>query len=372
VTSAHRNRAPAAQEPEAESILSHSSYNRTRRVTTILRFPKLGRIVTFFCLVVALAYGLDAIISHGLRQIGTSKFGSLNKIVSGKVNADIIVNGSSRALNHYDPRIISDLTGMSAYNLGMNGVQIDVQMAVLQTYLKHNTKPKLVVQNIDAFIFEATEQGQIYDPGLYMPYLADAQLYEPLRRIDPAVWKWKHMPLYGYAVEDMRFTWISGLLGCLGYSGREDYFLGFNPRYTEWTEDFERFKASIGDGKSYRIERRAIEAFTSIIETCRAQNIPLIFVYSPEYYEMQGLVRNRNAIFGTIQQFCAKFQILFWDYSESALCQQRDYFYNSQHLNARGAEQFSRELSLQLRRDVFDPAKPLTKTQSSPLGPGRL
>ena len=37
------------------------------------------------------------------------------------------------------------------------------------------------------------------------------------------------MPLYGYTAEDMRFTWVWGLLGCLGFSGPEDYYLGFNP-----------------------------------------------------------------------------------------------------------------------------------------------
>ncbi len=300
-----------------------------------------------------MAYGLDLLVSSGLRRISTSKFGSLNRVVSGKVNTEVVINGSSRALNHYDPRIISQVTGLSAYNLGMNGVQVDVQLAMLRTYLSLNAKPRLVIQNLETFIFEATAQGQIYDPGLYIPYLRHDELYRPLRAIDPAAWKWKHIPLYGYAVEDMRFTWVWGLLGCVGFSGREDYFLGFNPRHTEWTEDFDRFKSAVGDGKTYRIDRRGLEALTAIIETCAAQGIELILVYSPEYFEMQPLVSNREEIFATLRELCARHRIPLWDYSDSPISRQRNNFYNSQHLNARGAERFSTDLANRMREHGF-------------------
>jgi hypothetical protein len=312
--------------------------------------PRRGllRIAAFFALLGAAAYGLDGVIASGLRAIPTSKFGSLNRVMSGRVNAAIVINGSSRALTHYDPRIIQESTGRSAYNLGMNGIQIDVQLAILKAYLNHNRAPELVIQNLEAFSFETTRSGEIYDPGIYLPHLSDPDLYAALLAIDPAVWKWKHLPLYGYVVEDVRFSWITGLLGRAGIAGHEDYFQGFNPRFVQWTDEFDRFRTAAPNGVRYAIEPRGLRALTELIQLCRARGIRLVLVYSPEYVEMQALERNRVQIFARFRELSARFGVPLWDFSDSNLCRDKGNFYNSEHLNADGAAAFSREIGLRL------------------------
>jgi hypothetical protein len=309
------------------------------------------QLCAFFAFIGALALLLHAGINQGLRRIKTSKFGSLNQVMSGRVNADIIINGSSRALVHYDPRIISAATGLSAYNLGMNGIQTDVQAAVLKAYLNKNKKPQLVVQNLEAFTFEATRPGEIYDPAAYIPYLKDAEFFEDLRKVDPAVWKWKHIPLYGYVVEDLTFTWFWGLAGLFGYSGPENYFRGFNPRYKEWTEDFARFLSIRHEEKvEYRIDARAVSALTEILRICREMDIPVVLVFSPEYIGMQQMAGNRATIFAEFQKLAQTYQAELWDYSADPICRDVTYFYNSQHLNARGAAIFSNHVSARISR----------------------
>jgi len=270
--------------------------------------------------------------------------------MSGGVDADIIINGSSRALVHYDPRIIQQATGLSAYNLGMNGVQIDVQLAVLKAYLRLNRKPKLVIQNLESFSFVTTKPGEIYDPAAYLPYLSEDILYKSLKEIDPVVWKWKYIPLYGYVVEDMTFTWARGLLGLVGYSGPETYFSGFNPRQMRWTEDFEQYRTSVGPaGVVNRITPQGINALRELIRTCKDAGIELILAYSPVYHEMQALEKNRAEIFAEFERQAAGFGIPLWDFSDSPICRERDYFYNSQHLNASGAAHFSNAVGQRLR-----------------------
>lgn len=311
-------------------------------------FQGAFKIALFFFIVALLAFALNLAINHGLRSIKTSKFGAFNQVMSGRVNADIVISGSSRALCHYDPRTLQKMTGQSAFNLGMNSSQIDVQLAVLKTYLKHNAAPKLVIQNLDLFTFVTTRKGEIYDPGHFLPYLYEAELYEALVRIDSEVWKWKHIPLYGYAVADMRYTSISGLLGCLGISGREDYFLGFNPRNEKWSRDFENFRASNPDGVNFPVEPEGVRALEALIRTCREKGIQVILVYSPEYYEMQKLELNREKIIGMFQEISKRFDVPFWDYSASPLCRQEQLFHNSQHLNADGATLFSADFASRL------------------------
>jgi hypothetical protein len=275
--------------------------------------------------------------------------------VQGKVNADIIISGSSRALTHYDPRLIQEEVGRSAFNIGINGSQTDMQLALLKTYLSHNTAPALVIHNLDLFSFVTTRE--VYDPAQYLPYLKEAPLYEALREFQPAVSKWRWLPLYGYTVEDLRFTWMQGFKGFFGIQPPETHFLGYTPRETPWTGEFEAFRAQHPDGVSFEVEKRGVRLMEELVQVCRQRQVSLIFVYSPVYYEMQPLVRNRDEIFGQFKKICDPFSIPLWDYSDSPLCRDQGNFYNSQHLNARGAAKFSREVAARLKSSGLDRLK---------------
>ena len=53
-------------------------------------------------------------------------------------------------------------------------------------------------------------------------------------------------------------------------------------------------------------------------------------------------------IMALFQSIAEQFKIPLWDYSDSILSQQRNFFNNSEHLNAGGAEIFSKDLSQRL------------------------
>ena len=308
----------------------------------------IGRFLAFAGLVLLLAFLLDATISRGLRRINTSAFGVWNQIVDGVINADIVITGSSRALVHYDPRLISERTGLTVFNIGLNGSQTDMQLARLKTYLAHNSRPKLVIHNLDLYSFQTTHNG-VYDPGQYVPYLNDPEIYSAVARLNPDVWKARFVPLYGYTVEDLRFYWIQGIAaGVFGWTPPEDHFLGFKPRHLHWTDDFERFRLKNPQGVRFEIEANGVAVLHELLDLCLKQNIGVVLVYSPEYQVMQTLTANRAQIFEGFHDLQRRFGVPIWDYSASPISAQREYFYNSQHLNATGAAAFSRDLSERL------------------------
>ena len=311
------------------------------------RFDGVARIACFFTVIFVGILGLDRTITFGLRHVKTGQYGVSNRIMQGKVNAQLVITGSSRALSHYDPRILETKTGLSGFNLGRNGSQTDMQLALFRTYLEHNKNLRVVLHNLDGFSFEATRQ--VYDPGQYVPYLYDRQLYDPLRRINPAVWKSRYLPLYGYVVEDMSFSWMLGLAALVGWSPREEYFLGFNPRSKAWTDEFQNFKAGNSNGISWPIDPEGVQGIQEIIHLCRQEGFQLIFVYSPEYSEMQKLTRNRSEVFARLREMADRADIPFWDYSDWRFAGETRYFQNSQHLNADGAELFSADLGDRLK-----------------------
>lgn len=318
-----------------------------RRGVELSVWQGLARIVAFCLLVGALALSMDCVVSAGLRKISTSSFGVWNRIVDGTIDADVLVTGSSRALNHYDPRVIREETGASAFNIGLNGSQIDMQVARLRTYLAHNRPPRLVVHNLDLFTFQVTHK-EVYDPGQYVPYIDEPFLYRALTQIDPGTWKVRYMPLYGYVVQDLRFTWIKGIAALLGKEPSEDHVLGFNPRYQAWTGDFERFRKANAEGIRVAIEPQGVRELEELIQLCGEHGIRLVLVYSPEYRDMQDLTTNRAEVFNTFHEVADRFAVPVWDYSDSDESSERTDFYNSQHLNAGGAEKFSKSLASRL------------------------
>lgn len=302
------------------------------------------RIVCFYCLIGVLAFILNSAINSGIRKLTTSSFGVWNSVVDGKINADILISGSSRAMSHYDSRILQKETGKSVYNIGLNGSQTDMQLARFKTYLAHNKKPSLLIFNLDLFSFQISHDG-VYDPGQYLPYLQEREIYDALARINPDIWKARYIPLYGYAVEDLRFGWITGIMGLFGWTAEEDHFQGYKPKDSAWTEDFERFKKANPQGVKFELEPEGISQMEQLLQLCRDQGIPVLLIYSPEYKEMQAITNNRPKVFARFDDLSRKYKVPLWDYSASPISAIKENFYNSQHLNTKGATQFSQDLA---------------------------
>ncbi len=339
---------PAANKVAGSKTSATVAANANRLITA---WKGMLRIIAFFALIILLACGVNALINLGLHRIKTNQFGVSNQIVKGQINADIIITGSSRAVSHYDPRIITSVTGLKAFNIGRNGSQTDMQVAVLKTYLKHNRKPRMVIHNLDAFSFVMTRE--VYDPGQYVPYLNETDLYDALHKINSDVWwKCRHMPLFGYMAEDTRLDWMLSIQGLAGKSPRETFYQGFNPREGAWTDDFAKFLIANPNGINFEIQPDGVQVMADLIHLCHENGIQLILVYSPEYLKMQPLTRNRAAIFEKYEELAKPFDVAIWDFSHWEHAEDTEYFVNSQHLNAKGAEIFSTDLAHRLATEL--------------------
>lgn len=330
----------------------------TRLLSAKPRLPEAGspagallKLGGFFLLLILVCVATDHAIDGGLRRIRTSRFGGWNRVMQGEVNAQLVISGSSRAASHYDPRILRQRTGLTAFNIGRNGTQTDLQFAVLKAYLAHNRKPEVVIHNLDAFSFVTSRE--VYDSVLYVPYLNDDGLYRDLSRMQPELWRSRYIPLYGYVVADMSFSWLRGLGAWLGIMPREDFVDGFDPRAKAWTDEFRHFHAANPDGVRWEIEKKGIALLEEMAALCRQRGIKFVLVYSPEYIEMQKMTRNREEIFRRFREIASREQCLFLDFSSWRNSGDTRYFTNSQHLNAEGASRFSNDLALALNERLL-------------------
>ena len=69
------------------------------------------------------------------------------------------------------------------------------------------------------------------------------------------------------------------------------------PRTKEWTDEFQRFKSQNSEGVRWPIDAEGEQSVEDLIRLCQQRGIQLIFVYSPEYIEMQKLTKNRAEVF---------------------------------------------------------------------------
>ena len=90
-------------------------------------------------------------LTNQLKQSRQGEYSVWNDIFNGKVNSDIVVYGSSRAMVHMDPKIISNRMNSSCYNLGINGHNFWLQYLRHKELLKYNTKPRLIIHSVDVF-----------------------------------------------------------------------------------------------------------------------------------------------------------------------------------------------------------------------------
>jgi hypothetical protein len=314
----------------------------------------VSRLLLFLSLTVATFSVIDQLIDKGVRTIKTSSFGVFNRIIDGRINTAIIISGSSRALNNFDPRLIEGPTGLTAFNIGIDGSQTDMQLAVFDTYLRHNVKPSLLIQSLDSFAFVTSRSGVA--EAQYVPYLNEQPIYRALSAVEVNTWKSRYVPLYGYAT-DLNFTWWAGVRGLLGWNPREDRYLGFGPRNAQWTGEFERFSRERRAGVRFEIEPEGVRVFEELMRLCKDQGIRVLLVYSPVYYEMQALETNREEIFRRFKDIAQRYDVPFWDYSRSPISFRKEYFVNSEHLNAKGAAVFSADLATALKRSGLVHAK---------------
>jgi len=90
-----------------------------------------------------------------------------------------------------------------------------------------------------------------------------------------------------------------------------------------------------------------------LLELCRTNGIEPILVYSPDYAQARDFFLSREEtlrIFGAVASRCG---VRFWDFSNDPVSGDKSYFYNSQHLNALGAEAFSKSLARRLSSELL-------------------
>lgn len=300
------------------------------------------KLILFFVLTIIAAYLLQWVIDTGLKKSSYSaEYKEWYEIYHSKIDAKIIIQGSSRSWVHFSPKELETAFNMPAYNLGLNGQAYPMQKWRFDIFMKYNKKPDYLIQSVDANFFN--NPVITYDYNQFIPYLNKDfdnrfKNHSFFKREDFLI------PLYKYTHTDGAAT--AGIFNFFNKAPKNNgKYKGFKSYSKNWNRAFiDSAIASTPNGFNVGFDTTAYHQFLDMINRCKSENIRLILVYSPVHASLQKLILNKDSIVSVFKDLSVKNNLSYFDYSNIPLCSDTTYFYNANHLNTKGVEVFNKLL----------------------------
>lgn len=300
------------------------------------------KLIYFFIPIVILAIPTDFIISYILKQshLSSGEFEVWNDIFQGNIKANIAIMGSSRAVVQFNTKILERNLRLNVYNFGMNGNRFHIQYFRHLQYLKYNIKPENLIISLDVFEFQT--KRNFYYPQQFLPYMLwNRDMFDNLSKYDNFKKIDFFIPLIRFY--DFKRHIRDAVNEIIKRKSKKYRYKGFNARNFSWNNDLQNAKKKM---KEYvvKIDTTTFNLFNNFITDCQNNRIKVILVYSPEYIEGQQFVTNRKEIMKIYKNLALKHNLELLDYSDCDISYNKDFFYNSNHLNSKGADLFTRKL----------------------------
>jgi len=251
--------------------------------------------------------------------------------------ADILIFGSSRAVNLFNPNVFEKEMEMTCYNAGRVGEPIFYHYAVLNSVLKRY-KPKIIVLSFDAGNFSIKQDA--YDKlAVLLPYY---KTHTELRSIAELKGPHEKVKLVSniYPYNSLLLSMITGnsAYGKKKYTNPN----GFFPLKKTFAGPLPTFDYST----EKELDSIKINTYTSFIKDCSNSNIQLVIVCPP--YMINSVGTDTSIIEG--KRIAQEYNINFLDYSRDTFFTKRiELFADFRHLNEKGVEIFSNRVIENIR-----------------------
>lgn len=295
----------------------------------------IRKVALFVLFLMALDFSLGQVFNY---MVAHSKGGYVahhNHIVD-KTNEDVLIFGSSRAIHHYNPDIISKDLKKSCYNAGQDGNGI-ILFYGWWKLISQRYYPKLIIYDITTNF-----DLQKNDNHKYLGWLKELYDREPIPEIFDAVDKTERIKMLSKTYRyNSKFQQIAA-----------DYF---HPIYKVKGNGFLPLEGVIDTMRIAKNKTESRIQFDSLKINYLAKFIEdvgenrIVFVHSPIWYGLD------KAWLQPIKELCAKNNISLFDYSnDPQFVHNNDLFKDGAHLNAKGANVFTAKFVGDLERTFRD------------------
>lgn len=269
----------------------------------------------------------DQLLKYLLLHQRSGIYYQLQQKISNK-NAELCILGSSRAQGHYNPAAFA-AHGISAINYGVMRTDVLFSYAMFQAIIEHNHRVKTII--VDVHPDELEDEMEPEDLRLFYPaYYHVKGLPALLKAFNPREQLKLWIPLYMY--NNLVPHLIKGFIEQPTIKDEVTYFKPFNhasvpPEYT-----------ILPKGQTTGEEK--LNILLSMKHICQQNGIRMVICISPFYGETTA-----SASWAAIHAFAKSEAIPILDYSiDSSFSKDPSLFLDFYHLNAKGADKFSKQL----------------------------
>lgn len=256
----------------------------------------------------------------------------LEKVIKGEVNKELIILGSSRGAGNIIAGQIQKETKLTSYNLSYPGSDVLFHEFLLKSLLKFNHKPKKIIFSID----NPTE------------FLNEKSLLFRFDRLYP-------LSKYNYInkeLVDRKERNVLSWLFCLGRLNKNSFALqqisapnenpilpcGSMPFIKKLPNAKLTFSNSIEKYDTKKELSEKLQAFKNIQNSCKENNIQLIFVFSPNYKTFNANFEKRFR-----KLMLPENKIVVYDQT-NPIYKKENYYFDVSHLMKNGATIFTNEI----------------------------
>ncbi|WP_373726470.1 hypothetical protein [Bacteroides heparinolyticus] len=293
------------------------------------------RLMLFFIVLLIADRAIGVVMDYFVRH-SVGGFGARHNYINDTMSKDILVFGSSRAIEHYNAHMMEDSLGMSCYNCGHSGYGIIFNYGQWLMISKRY-HPKYIIYDVKEFFDLFIGKSNVLYLDLLRPYYGR----EGIKAIFDAVDKTeKYKMLCQMYKSNSRFLQIAA-----------DYFYpmrtidsyGFRPVDKEL--DVMQAEGSVKEPFVMpEIDSLKIGYLEQMINSLGPTK--LIFVISPMWNGMD--VRAQQPIL----DLCEKYYLPLYNFANNPkYVRENQYFYDREHLNLRGANEFTKDLIKVLKND---------------------
>ena len=286
----------------------------------------------FFLVLAAVLIFADYPLSRAMRKVHPFGMDTWRDVMEGTADADILIQGDSRAFNACSQAVIDSLLGRPAYNLTTIANPFPVQEFRYGMYRRYNRKPKLILQFIDEMFLRPGISE--YDVIQFLP------------------WMWNRSFSQGILSVSQRF-FFENAFPVLRYHGYRPWNLAREPRRTRngfYLPETEMFQDTVfhhvenETKKLYYIEY-PLERLKQFLRTSTEEGVRVVLV-SPPLHESfpfeDGEKEKTMQFFRSIAEDCG---VPFFDASSMGIIHDSTFFLDEGHLNMKGSRVFSDTLT---------------------------
>jgi hypothetical protein len=264
----------------------------------------------------------------------------LEKIITGKIKADILVFGSSRGARSVIASQISDSLHTSAYNLAFPGSDITFHSFLLEQLLKnkYNQIPKKIILVVD----DTDELQKSKSLKFRLDRMYPLVKYKVIR--DELVKRKEKKPLVNELLVSHQLNKSNFLLKQKKFTKNDSIMFCGSMPISHQKKSFDKKFGKVPyeyDLKSELIQK--IKAFNNFIDLCAKNDIQLIVVLPPNFRVISNGFENRMKHFVGTKGVVWKYEQSKPDYSDS------DNFFDNAHLQKKGAVIYTADLIAYLK-----------------------